>query len=67
MATLNEHVGTSSCNDDDLNLVAEEHPTKTALMQHNNSVQGLVVLCQGLKTSSNKDLINVDEDPGKSM
>ena len=45
----------------------EVHPTLTAYMQHNNSVQGLVVLCQGLKSLTGEDLINIDNDPWKAM
>ncbi len=41
------------------------HPTKEALMKHNNS--GLVVLCQRIETQSGDDLINVDYDPWKAM
>ncbi len=50
---------------------SDEEPTinstRVALRQHNFSVPGLVVLCQGLKDSEGKDFINIDEDPWKTM
>lgn len=36
-------------------------------MKYNNSVKGLVVLCQGLKSPSGESLIDVDNDPWKAM
>ena len=48
-------------------MTAELNPTEAAFTYYNNSVPGLVVLCQGLKTASGELLIDVDCDPWKSL
>jgi hypothetical protein len=45
----------------------DPNPTEEAFIHYNNSVPGLVVLCQGLKTASGGLFIDVDSDPWKSM
>ena len=43
------------------------HPTEASLIRHNNTVAGLVVLCQGLQTASGEGLINIDEEPWNAL
>ncbi len=59
---------TSTLKNDDCNFDSDVHDaTKEALVKHNNYVQGFVALCQGLKTQSGHNLINIDNEPWKAM
>src|SRR5687767_11870945 len=49
------------------NVVSDQTPTMEALMQCNNSVPGLVVLCHGLKSPDSSDMISIDNNPWRSM
>ncbi len=68
MACSNKNNMTSTFKNDAFNFDFDvHHPTMEALIKHNNSAQGFVALCQGLKTQSGDNLINVDDNPWKAM
>ena len=67
MATSNETMHALTREEDDFDASLDVHPTMAACIKHNHSVQGLVVLCQGLKNQSGEALINIDDNPWKGM
>ncbi len=66
MACSDKNNMTSTLKNDGCNFDSDVHDaTKEALVKHNNYVQGFVALCQGLKTQSGHNLINIDNEPWK--